>query len=144
MPDLNFEVTAAEVIPFAAVPTLGFTLAITNKVPAEQISSIALRCQLQIAAPQRRYSREEQEHLQDVFGTAERWRETLRSFLWLHISTIVPSFREQTTLTLPVACTYDFEVLSTKYLAALQDGNVPCSSYLAAPFSIKMSTITCR
>lgn len=125
MPDLNFEVTAAEVIPFAAVPTLGFTLAITNNVPAETIFSIALRCQLQIAAPQRRYGREEQERLQDVFGTAERWHETLHSLLWQHVNMVVPTFDAQTTITLPVTCTYDFEVVSTKYLAALKEGSVP-------------------
>ncbi|GLV55215.1 hypothetical protein KDH_20620 [Dictyobacter sp. S3.2.2.5] len=125
MPDLAFEVIAAEIIPFAAVPTLGFTLAITNQVPCEPISSISLRCQLQIVAPQRRYGHEEQERLQDVFGIPGRWHETLRSLLWQHINIVVPAFDEHITVTLPVTCTYDFEVVSTKYLDALQEGRVP-------------------
>src|SRR5690242_19946165 len=113
MPDLTFEATAAELISFAAVPMLGFTLAITNRVPGERISSISLCCQLQIAAPQRRYGREEQERLQDVFGTPGRWHETLRNLLWQHINVVVPAFDERITITLPVTCTYDFEVVST-------------------------------
>ncbi|GCE30459.1 hypothetical protein KDA_59430 [Dictyobacter alpinus] len=125
MPDLNFEVTGAEVMAFAATPTLGFTLTITNTMPEQPVFSVALRCQLQITAPQRRYSREEQERLQDVFGTSERWSQTLHTVLWQHISTVVPAFTDSITMTLPVSCTYDLEVVSTKYLAALQDGTVP-------------------
>ncbi|GER91114.1 hypothetical protein KDW_52760 [Dictyobacter vulcani] len=125
MPDLNFEVTGAEIIPFAATPTLGFTVNITNAVPAQLISNVSLSCQLQIVAPQRRYNREEQLGLQDVFGTPERWGQTLRNFLWQHVSVVVPAFTDSITFTLPVSCTYDFEVLSTRYLATLQDGMVP-------------------
>jgi len=125
MPDLNFAVVGAEAPAFAAVPTLLFKLRITNAFAEEQIHSIALRCQIQIAVTRRRYTGEEQERLLEVFGEPRRWRETLRSLLWTHASTVVPHFIGNTTVDLPVPCTYDFEVVGTKYFDALQSGEIP-------------------
>lgn len=125
MPDLSFEVAGAEVPPFAAVPTLVFKLHIVNADAQECISSIALRCQLQLAVTQRRYSPQAQARLLEVFGEPKRWGETLRSLLWTTVSTVVPQFSESITVDLPVPCTYDFEVVSTKYFDALEDGDIP-------------------
>lgn len=125
MPDLSFEVIGAEVPAFAAVPMLIFKLRIANAVADESVHTVALRCQIQIAAPRRRYSPEAQARLKDVFGEPERWRETLRSLLWTHVSTAVPQFTGSTTAELPVPCTYDFEVVATKYFDALEEGEVP-------------------
>jgi hypothetical protein len=43
----------------------------------------------------------------------------------MHVSTVVPQFSGSTTVDLPVPCTYDFEVVSTKYFNALEDGDIP-------------------
>ncbi len=125
MPDLSFEVVGAEVPPFAAVPTLVFKLRIVNANAQERISSVALRCQLQLAVTRRRYSPESQARLLEVFGEPNRWGETLRSLLWTNVSTVVPRFSGSVTVDLPVPCTYDFEVVSTKYFDALEDGDIP-------------------
>ncbi|GAC1363085.1 MAG: DUF6084 family protein [Ktedonobacteraceae bacterium] len=125
MPELNFEIVGAEVAIFAAQPTLLFKLRVSNAQPQEQIQSVMLRSQVQIMATQRRYSPAAKEQLLDVFGEPQRWSETLRSFLWTHANTIVPAFVDETTVDLPIVCSYDFEVTSTKYFAALQDGEIP-------------------
>jgi hypothetical protein len=125
MPDLNFEVVGAEAPAFAAVPTLIFKLRIGNAIEQERIFTVALRCQIQINVTRRRYSPEAQERLLEVFGEPKRWGETLRPLLWTHISTVVPQFSGSTIVDLPVPCTYDFEVVGTKYFDALREGEIP-------------------
>jgi hypothetical protein len=125
MPDLNFEIIATEVPPFAVVPTLVFKLRIASTPPTNAIQSIALRIQIQIAVNHRRYSAEEQARLLELFGEPQRWRETLRPLLWTHASTVIPQFSESIVADLPVPCTYDFEIATTKYFDALKDGKIP-------------------
>lgn len=125
MPNLSFQVDAAEAVAFAASPQLVFKLRIANANAEEAIQSIALRCQIQIQATQRKYAVEEQKRLLDLFGVPERWSRTLRSMLWTHASVMVPPFAGSTLVELPVPCTFDFNVAATKYFAALEDGEVP-------------------
>ena len=130
MPDLNFEIVGAEVPPFAAVPMIIFKLSVVNGETSavedmQRIHSVALRCQIQLAVTRRHYNPEEQAKLLDVFGETKRWGDTLRNLLWMHTSTVVPQFSGSTTVDLPVPCTYDFEVVSTKYFYALQEGDIP-------------------
>ncbi len=63
--------------------------------------------------------------MRELFGEPERWGQTLRTFLWTHVTTVVPRFSGSTIVDLPVPCTYDFEVVSTKYFNALEDGEIP-------------------
>lgn len=125
MPDLNFQVEAAEAVPFAASPLLAFKLRIVNPKANEPIQTIALRCQIQIEPARRRYSAEEQERLLDLYGEPERWGQTLRTTLWTHASVIVTPFVGSTLVDLPVPCTFDFNVAATKYFAGLEDGEIP-------------------
>ena len=124
MPDLNFRVEGAEVLEFAAVPSILFKLRIEN-LGEEPIRSVALSSQVRIAATQRHYEAAEQERLLEVFGEARRWGETLRSLLWTHTTLQVPPFSGSTIVDMPVVCTYDFEVVTAKYFHALEDGEVP-------------------
>jgi uncharacterized protein DUF6084 len=134
MPDLNFEVVGAEAPAFAAVPTLIFKLRIDNAIEQERIFSVALRCQIQINVTRRRYSPEAQARLLEVFGEPKRWGETLRPLLWTHTSTVVPEFSGSTIIDLPVTCTYDFEVVSTKYFDALGEGEIPLTFLFSGTF----------
>ena len=124
MPDLNFEVVDAEVLSFAAVPSLLFKLRIENG-GEEPIRSVALNTQIRIAATQRHYDAAEQEMLLELFGEPHRWGETLRSLLWTHTVLQVPPFSGSTVVDMPVPCTYDLEVVAAKYFHALDDGEVP-------------------
>ena len=125
MPDLNFAVVGVEAPAFAAVPTIIFKLRIDNTIEQERIHSGILRCQIQINVTRRRYSPEAQAQLLEVFGEPKRWGETLRSLLWTHTSAVIPQFTGSVTLDLPIACTYDFDVVSTKYFNALGEGEIP-------------------
>ena len=125
MPDLDFEVESADVLPYAAVPTILFRLRVTNAVEGEEIDSISLRTQVRIAATQRRYDPPEQNRLRELFGEPHQWKDSLRSLLWTNTNTIVPRFAGGAVFEMPVTCTYDFDVVGTKYFAALEDGEIP-------------------
>ena len=124
MPDLDFKVEGAEVLEFAAVPSLLFKLRIEN-LEEELIRSVALNTQIRIAATQRPYERAEQERLLELFGEPSRWKDTLRSLLWTHTVLQVPPFSGSTVADMPVPCTYDLEVVAAKYFYALEAGEVP-------------------
>lgn len=125
MSELNFEVEAVGPEERSLSPLLIFKLRITCTDPHEIIESVALRCQLQIESQRRRYSAEEQSRLADLFGESDRWNQTLRPMLWTHTSAIVPPFVDSIVASLPVPCTFDFNVAATKYFSGLVDGEVP-------------------
>lgn len=125
MPDLSFDVEAAEVIAYAATPQIALKLALTNADQEEAIHTVALRCQIQIEATRRRYNAEDQKSLLDLFGEPSRWNQTLRTLLWTHASVVVPAFKSSTRVDLPVPCTFDFNAAATKYFHSLSDGEIP-------------------
>ena len=124
MPDREFILEGAEVADFAAIPSLVFKLRIEN-LEDEPVRSVALNTQIRIAATGRHYEAAEQERLLELFGEPSRWKDTLRSLLWTHTVLQVPRFSGSTVVDMPVACTYDLEVVAAKYFYALQDGEVP-------------------
>jgi hypothetical protein len=129
VPDLNFKVDRAEPLLHAAAPSLIFKLQITEGAADESepttIPAVALRCQIRIEPTRRRYQLPEQELLLDLFGEPERWGQTLRSMLWTHAGLVVPPFCGSIMVDLPVPCTYDFNVAATKYVYALEEGEIP-------------------
>ncbi len=128
MPDLNFTVERAEPVPYAVAPTLNFTTRVTNTDGTdadEVIQSVMLRCQIQIETTRRKYEPDEQAKLLDLFGEPGRWAQTLKTMLWTHADKVVQQFTGSTSFELPVPCTFDFNVATTKYFAALTDGEIP-------------------
>ena len=67
MVELDFTVRDAAPVQYAAIPTLGFELAIAS-LGEEPVRSVALDVQIQIGARRRSYSEEEQLRLGDLFG----------------------------------------------------------------------------
>jgi hypothetical protein len=126
MPNLTFTVEGAEAVPFAAIPTIGFRLRVTNNKDAVQpIQSIALRAQILIEAARRHYNTAEREQLHDLFGEPERWSQTLRSLLWTHAAVTIPPFAGSIVTDLHVPCTFDFNIGATKYFHAIQQDDLP-------------------
>lgn len=126
MPELSIQVAGARMVPYAAVPTLAFQLQIGNAAPEEIVHTIALRCQVQIEVTRRSYLPAEQARLRDLFGHPDRWGQTLRNLLWTHASVVVPAFEgTHTAADLPIPCTFDFNVASTKYFEGLEGGAIP-------------------
>ncbi len=124
VPDLNFMVEGAEVLEYAAVPSLVFKLRVEN-LEEEAIRSVSLNTQVRISASQRHYEAAEQARLLELFGEPHRWGQTLRSLLWTHTNLQVPPFSGSVVVDMPVTCTYDLEVVAAKYFYALEDGEVP-------------------
>jgi len=91
----------------------------------EPVHAMVLKAQIRIEPQRRRYSADEERRLVELFGEAPRWGETLKPFLWTHVSTTVAEFTGSVDIDLPVAVTYDFEVAAAKYLHGLGDGDVP-------------------
>jgi hypothetical protein len=125
MVDLDFTAEGAEVEPYAAAPTLLFKVRITNRTPSVTIRNVALLCQVRIEAARRNYAPADHERLVELFGETHRWSETLRSMLWTHASVQVPAFDADRIVSLPVECSYDFNIAATKYFYGLEGGEVP-------------------
>jgi hypothetical protein len=122
-PELGFTVLGCEPLPHAAAPTLRFSLAIDAGGAA--VRSVMLDVQVRIAATQRGYTDDEQAQLGDLFGAPQQWADTLRGLLWTHATLVVAPFQGATVADLLVPCTYDFDVAAAKYLAGVQDGEIP-------------------
>ncbi|MFL5706390.1 MAG: DUF6084 family protein [Ktedonobacteraceae bacterium] len=125
MLDLSFEIISAEVAAYSVLPMLIFKMRIVNASEEVQIHNVNLKCQIMLSVTQRRYQAQEKAKLQELFGEPERWGNTLRTFLWTHVTTVVPRFSGSTIVDVPVPCSYDFEVVSTKYFNALEEGEIP-------------------
>ena len=125
MPDLSFQVTGIEPAARGLMPLLHFNLQVSNQPSTERIQAVLVQAQIQIQAAQRRYNDREKEGLKDLFGTPDRWGQTLRNRLWAHATATVRPFSGSTDSVLPVQCTYDFNIIATKYFNALEGGEVP-------------------
>jgi hypothetical protein len=124
IPELAFSVSDARAMEYAAVPTLVFRLHLES-AGGRPIRSVLLDTQIQIAARRRPYDEGAEERLLELFGTTDRWGSTLRTLPWTRTTLVVPPFTGSTEVDLPVACTYDLDVTASKYLQALEDGEVP-------------------
>jgi Family of unknown function (DUF6084) len=122
--DLVFTIVDVTAEQFSATPRLIARVRITA-ADGEPIQAIALRCQIRIEPLRRHYTEEEAEGLADLFGPRERWVNTQRTFLWQHSTAMVQGFTGVTEVSMPLECTYDFEVAASKYLHALREGTVP-------------------
>jgi hypothetical protein len=124
MTTLAFDVVAARAEAHAAVPTIMMRVRVTE-AEGGTVHALALRCQIRIEPQRRRYQPDEEDRLYEMFGETPRWGDSLRPFLWTHVSTTVAGFTGSTEFDLPVPCTYDFEVAAAKYLHALSGGDIP-------------------
>ncbi len=123
-PEVTFEVLGAAHEPFAAQPTLRFEMGVSEP-SGRDIYAISLTAQINFDPARREYDAETRDDLYELFGAPERWPSTTRSFLWTHSSTLVHSFNDAITFGLEVPCTADLEVVASRYVQALPDGDVP-------------------
>ncbi|MFD5426094.1 DUF6084 family protein [Streptomyces sp. NPDC127084] len=120
----TFSCTGVRADAHAAGPTLVFRLRITAS-PGTRVHAMALRCQLRIEPARREYGDDEASGLTDLFGERPRWGTTLHPVQFAHVSVMVPGFTGETETDLVVPCTYDMDIASTRYLGALNQGEVP-------------------
>ncbi|WP_433301500.1 DUF6084 family protein [Actinoplanes sp. CA-030573] len=110
--------------PYAASPQLTCRLRIAETT-GRQVHAIALRSQVRIEPQRRRYDAGEEDALRGLFGERGRWGDTLKSFQWMQANATVQGFTGSTETELALPCTYDLEVVGTRYLHALNGGEVP-------------------
>jgi uncharacterized protein DUF6084 len=125
MPDLQLAIESAEVVQYAAAPLLSFKVRITNNPSEEIIHTVALRAQIQLEVTRRKYDGNEQARLLDLFGEPVRWGQTLRNMLWTHASVVVPRFTGSVLADIPVPCSFDFNIATTKYFHGVTSGDFP-------------------
>ncbi len=124
MLDLTFRVEGAEVLAYAAAPSLAFKLRVDSR-GEEPIRSVMLRTQVQIVPSRRHYSSEEQDRLYELFGPPAHWGNSQKTMLWANTVELLPAFSASILVDLAVPCTYDFDVATAKYFHGLQEGDVP-------------------
>jgi hypothetical protein len=135
MPELTFQIQGVEPALASVAPQLNLKIRIKSGDSQPRIQNIFLQCQIQIEPARRHYEPAEQEDLRDLFGEPERWGKTLRPMLWTNTSCIVPSFTGETVAEVPVPCTFDFTVATTKYFHGLKNGEIPiCALFSGTVF----------
>ena len=125
MPNLDFQIESVEPVRYAAAPILNLNIRIQDMAPAVPIHNVMLQCQIQIEPVKRKYTPAEQESLLDLFGEPSRWSQTLKPLLWANTSVVIPGFTGQTRISVPISCTFDFNVAATKYFHGLANGDLP-------------------
>jgi hypothetical protein len=124
MLDLTFAITGVEPQRSLAAPQLLFQLGVAEG-SSTPVHTIVLRCLVRIEPARRRYAAAEKERLLDLFDRPERWGQTVRPLVWTNLTVVVPHFTGNTTVAVPVPCCYDFNLAATRYLDAVQEGDVP-------------------
>jgi hypothetical protein len=124
MPELDFQITGVEAAANGLIPLMQFRVAVKNS-SVEIIHAVLLHAQIQILSPQRAYNPREKDNLSELFGTPERWGQTLRNRLWTSADTTIGSFTDRAEATFSVPCTYDLSFAATKYFQALEEGEIP-------------------
>jgi hypothetical protein len=124
MLDLAFTCLGITAQAHSVGPTLLADLRIEDRSAAD-VRTIALRCQIRIEPQRRQYSSREADRALDLFGERSQWTGTMHPMQLASVSHLVPAFRGAIQTTVPIPCTYDMEVASTKYFATLDDGDIP-------------------
>jgi len=124
LPEPEFAVIGVRAVRYAAAPALTLDLQVSEP-SGRPVYMIALTIQLMIEPARRSYDEATRARLIELFGAPERWAVTTRSLVWAQLDVLVPAFTGTTTVTVPVACSYDLELAASKYLYSLPDGEAP-------------------
>ena len=119
LPEPQFQVLGAGARRHAATPALEFQVHVSEE-SGRQVYAIALSAQVMIEPARRRYDRPTQERLEELFGPPERWAATT-----VAMKAPIRSFAGATTFRLAVPCSFDMELVATKYFYSLPSGEVP-------------------
>jgi len=139
MSDYRFTVLDVAAEPYAVAPQLTARLRV-EETTGQRVHAIALRCQVRIEPNRRRYDDGELDGLRALFGERERWADTQRPFQWMQCNTTVQGFTGETEAELALPCTYDLDVIGSKYLHALDAGDVPLNLLFSGTVFTRGST----
>lgn len=123
MTDLQFTILEAVPAQRSALPAIVFRMRVATS--GDPIEALVLRADVRLEPQWREYDAAQQRLLEDLFGTPDRWGQTLRALTWAEVPVMVKAFSKETTFELRVPCTYDFEASVTRYFSAVDDGAIP-------------------
>jgi len=122
--DLDFECLEVTADRFAAAPTVVLKMRATER-SGQRVHAAALRCQVRVEPVRRSYAAGEAEKVVDLFGDRPRWGSTMQPMQLAFLAQVLPTFTGQCDFDLVLPVSYDVEVAAHKYLAALEEGQVP-------------------
>lgn len=123
-PDVVIACEAVAADPYAAGPTVLFRLRATDPL-GRRVHAMALRCQIRVEPLKRSYTDAEAARVVDLFGQRGRWGSTMHQLQLAFWSQVLPGFTGETSFEIALPLSYDVEVAAHKYLAALDDGQIP-------------------
>ena len=90
-----------------------------------RVHALALRCQVRIEPLRRHYSDQEAARVVDLFGDRPRWGQTMQPLQLAFLAHVLPGFTGGCGFDLALPVSYDVEVAAHKFLAGLDEGEVP-------------------
>jgi hypothetical protein len=123
-PGLKLEIAEVRAVKHQAVPTITFSLDISDD-SGREVFMAGLSIQIQIEPAKRIYDAESKKKLEELFGDPHRWTTTAQRMLWTLESVLIPTFTGKTTIDVPVLCNYDVELAAAKYFYSVSDGEIP-------------------
>lgn len=123
MTHFDFEVTGARVDRQAAMPAIRLTVRVRAR--GETVEALALRVRVQIEPARRTYDASEESLLGELFGERSQWARSVRPVQWVETSAMVGPIVDEASFDVTLFATYDMEIASAKYLAALGGGVIP-------------------
>src|SRR5262249_6922289 len=121
VPELRFAVRGSEPLPHAAVPTLGFALDVDADAGTD-VRAVLLRTHVRSVRSRGVYDVATRDGLVGLRGTREKGASAPGWLTWATTTLAIPPFTGHTVVSLPIVCTYDFEVTASKFFHALDDG----------------------
>jgi hypothetical protein len=122
--DLDFGCDDVVADRYAASPTVVLRMRARDR-SGVRVHALALRCQVRIEPVRRSYTDGEATKVVDLFGSRARWGATMQPLQLAFLSQVLPGFTGECTFDLALPVSYDVDVAAHKYLAALEDGEVP-------------------
>ncbi len=126
LPGIDLDFACLDVVAdrYAAGPTVVMKMRATDTGGA-RVHAVALRCQVRVEPVRRSYGEGEAAKVVDLFGDRTRWGSTMQPMQLAFLSQVLPTFTGSCDFDLVLPLSYDVEVAAHKYLAALEEGEVP-------------------
>jgi hypothetical protein len=122
--DLDFSCDQVVADRYAAGPTVVLKMH-AHETTGVRVHALALRCQVRVEPIHRLYSDREAAKVVDLFGDRARWGQTMQPMQLAFLSQVLPGFVGDCAFDLALPVSYDIDVAAHKYLAGLEDGDVP-------------------
>ena len=126
VPGIDLDFTCVDIVAdrYAAAPTVVLKMRATER-SGQRVHAVALRCQVRVEPVRRSYGAGEAGKVVDLFGDRDRWGSTMQPMQLAFLAQVLPTFTGSCDFELVLPMSYDVEVAANKYLAALEEGEVP-------------------